>query len=309
MDSPTVFRKGRKWFMTYIIYDGRGYETWLASSKNLLNWKTEGKLMSFSDTWWDDNQKAGYNALQNPRWGGSYKLNKFSGKYWMSYLGGNGRGYEAGSLAIGMAYAKKHPSEVQEWERLKQPILKPQDTDAGGWENKKLYKSTVIEDKNRLTGHRFVMYYNANGDSVFKNNRSDERIGIALSNDMVKWERFYESPLLYHDGGITGDAVIQKINTYWVMFYFGAFWQNSEGAFNRFAVSEDLINWTDWDGDNLVEPSESFDELFAHKSFVVKHRGIVYHYYCAVNKKEQRGIAVATSKYRGKSKLDFVEPD
>ena len=26
MDCPSVFRKGGKWYMTYIIYDGRGYE-------------------------------------------------------------------------------------------------------------------------------------------------------------------------------------------------------------------------------------------------------------------------------------------
>ena len=32
MDCPTVFRKGDKWFMTYIIFDGRGYETWLAGA-------------------------------------------------------------------------------------------------------------------------------------------------------------------------------------------------------------------------------------------------------------------------------------
>jgi len=48
--------------------------------------------------------------------------------------------------------------------------------------------------------------------------------------------------------------------------------------------------------------------MFAHKSFVVKHNGVVYHFYCAVNKAEQRGIAIATSKDLGKSKLNFVAP-
>jgi hypothetical protein len=33
---------------------------------------------------------------------------------------------------------------------------------------------------------------------------------------------------------------------------------------------------------------------------------VVYHFYCAVNKKEQRGIAVATSRDLGKSKVRFV---
>jgi hypothetical protein len=66
------------------------------------------------------------------------------------------------------------------------------------------------------------------------------------------------------------------------------------------------VHWTDWEGKNLVESSEPFDEEYAHKSFVVKHDGVVYHFYCAVNKKQQRGIAVATSKDLGKSQLNFV---
>ena len=36
MDCPTIFRKDNKWVMTYIVFDGRGYETWLAQSDNLL---------------------------------------------------------------------------------------------------------------------------------------------------------------------------------------------------------------------------------------------------------------------------------
>lgn len=28
MDCPTIFRKGKYWYMTYLIFSGRGYETW-----------------------------------------------------------------------------------------------------------------------------------------------------------------------------------------------------------------------------------------------------------------------------------------
>jgi hypothetical protein len=34
MDSPTIFKEGNTWYMTYIIFDGRGYETYIASSKD-----------------------------------------------------------------------------------------------------------------------------------------------------------------------------------------------------------------------------------------------------------------------------------
>lgn len=310
MDCPTVFKKGKFWYMTYIIYSGRGYETWLAKSKDLLHWENLGKQLSFTEAnQWDDNQKAGYNALQEIKWGGSYQLKRFSGKYWMSYFGGKEKGYETEPLAIGMAYTAKNPAKPQEWKRLAQPVLASADADVRWWENRnKLFKSTVIEDKAKLTGHQFVMYYNAVGDSLPNNKptRWYERIGMAVSDDMVNWKRFQKNPVVHHPVGITGDAVIQQINDTYVMFYFGAFWKDRKGAFNRFAASKDLVNWTDWTGENLIQSSEKYDELYAHKSFVLKYKGVVYHFYCAVNKKDQRGIAVATSKDLGKSKVNFV---
>ncbi|ALJ01745.1 glycosylase (plasmid) [Rufibacter tibetensis] len=314
-DCPTVFRKGNKWYMTYLVFDGRGYETWLAESKDLLNWEHKGTIMSFSKdtTLWDAHQKAGYLALQDYKWGGNYKLNKYDGKYWMSYFGGNSPGYEQGPLSIGLAYTKQDPSKVHEWQRLPKPVLTPNDPDVGWWENRnKLFKSTVIRDKDKKTGYPFVMYYNAVGDSLENNlkTRWYERIGMAVSDDMVTWKRIMKDPVVHHPMGITGDPVIQQIGDLYVMFYFGAFWKDRKGAFNRFACSYDLVNWTDWTGENLIESSEPYDEQYAHKSFVVKHKGVVYHFYNAVNKKEQRGIAVATSKDMGKSKLTFnAEPE
>lgn len=310
-DCPTIFKKGKEWYMTYLIFSGRGYETWLSKSRDLLHWINLGKIMSFEDSGkWDDNQKAGYNALLDIKWGGSYGVNHFDGKYWMSYFGGKEKGYEVEPLSIGMAFTTKHPSIVHEWNRLDKPILSSLDNDVRWWENRnKLFKSTIIEDKKRLTGYRFVMYYNAVGDSLVNNKKTRwyERIGMAVSNDMLNWQRFNKNPVVHHPVGITGDAVIQQIGENYVMFYFGAFWQDRKGSFNRFAVSKDLINWTDWTGDNLIESSEKYDELYAHKSFVLKYNGVVYHFYCAVNKQDQRGIAVATSKDLGKSKLNFMK--
>jgi predicted GH43/DUF377 family glycosyl hydrolase len=310
IDCPTVFRKGHFWYMSYLQFDGRGYKTWLAKSKDLLHWEKMGKIMSHStDTLlWDASQKAGYVALVDTKWGGSYSLKKHDGKYWMSYFGGNKKGYEAGLLSLGMAYTDKDPSTVHEWKRLSQPILSSVNKDVRWWENKKQFKSTVIYDQKKTTGYPFVMYYNANGDTAIDNKKTRwfERIGMAVSNDMVHWKRFQNDPVVHHPIGITGDPAIQKIGDVWVMFYFGAFWQDRKGAFNRFACSYDLVNWTDWNGDNLIESSEPYDELYAHKSSVIKYKGMVYHFYCAVNKKDQRGIAVATSKDLEKSELNFV---
>jgi len=305
MDCPSVFRKDGKWFMTYLVYDGRGYETWLAGSDDLLHWEHMGRIMSFSDsTHWDDDQKAGYIALQDYNWGGSYKLQQYDYRYWMSYFGGSKRGYEAGILSLGMAWTEEDPASVHEWNRLENPILMPTDPDARWWENSTMYKSTVIWDKEERIGYPFVMYFNARGDSI-NPNRGAERIGMAASKDMVHWDRFMTDPVLDHHRGITGDPYIQLIDDTWVMFYFGAFWEGRPNAFNRFACSYDLVHWTDWNGVDLIAPGEDYDARFAHKSFVVKNDSVVYHFYCAVNNNDDRGIALATSRDIGKSEMTF----
>ncbi len=298
VDCPSVFRYKKAWYMTYLTFDGKGYETRIAKSDDLLHWKDLGKILSFTTDTWDANQKAGYIALQDYKWGGSYEVEKYNGKYWMSYLGGAKEGYEAGMLGIGMANTKKLV-DPEEWVRLARPVIFPTDGDARWYDDVTIYKSSIIHDKKKTLGHPFVMYYNGNGkDKV-------ERIAMAVSDDMEHWKRYGSEPVMDHQKGITGDAVIAKMDDLWVMFYFGAFWK--PGAFDRFACSYDLVNWTDWDGDDLISPSEPYDAKFAHKPFVLKHNGIVYHFYCAVDQQNHRGIAVATSKDLGKSTLRFSE--
>jgi hypothetical protein len=89
----------------------------------------------------------------------------------MSYFGGNAAGYEAGDLSISMAYTSDDPSKAHEWQRLEKPVLTATDKDTRWWENRKLFKSTVIQDPQKHLGHEFVMYYNANGDSAVNNKR------------------------------------------------------------------------------------------------------------------------------------------
>lgn len=67
-------------------------------------------------------------------------------------------------------------------------------------------------------------------------------------------------------GGITGDAHIQRMGDFYVMFYFSAFDPKcTYKAFNTFAVSRDLVHWTDWQGADLIIPSKEYDELLRIK--------------------------------------------
>jgi len=287
IDSPTVYREGSDWYMTYIVFDGQGYETWLAKSKDLLNWETQGRIMTFTQDTWDANQKAGYMSLVDITWEGSYRVEKYKNKYWMSYLGGSKEGYEAGKLGVGMAHSPS-VTGATEWNRISQPVLSPDDKDSRWFEKGTIFKSTVIRDEEKLTGHPFAMYYNARGDTA-----KYESIGMAVSEDMINWKRLGSEPLITRYKGICGDAQIVKIKNIYVMFYFGAFWK--PGAFERFACSYDLINWTDWDGEDLIAPSAEYDKVYAHKPWVIKWHGIVYHFYNAVGN-EGRVIALATSE-------------
>jgi beta-galactosidase len=315
IDCPTVFREGKRWYMSYLVYngkegkEGRGYETWLAVSDDLLQWKTLGRILSFAEDGWDKNQRGGYISLIDTKWGGSYRARSFAGKHWMTYIGGDQTGYESGTLQIGLASTDKKISEAHAWKTRPNPVLSPNDPDKDWWESLTQYKSSVLWDKNKLLGKPFVLFYNAGGVNPTTQVKG-ERIGIALSEDMEHWKRFKGNPVLNHEGGITGDAQIQQMGDLYVMFYFSAFRPgNQNNAFNNFACSYDLVHWTDWTGEPLIVSSKPWDNQFAHKSCVVKYNGVVYHFYCAVNKDNQRGIAVATSKDLGNSLLRFPKPE
>jgi len=291
IDCPNVFRHGDKWYMIYVCMNVVGYETHLAESSDLLNWKKLGKILSFSEEGWDMWQADGGLALIDYRWAGTCELQKFQDKYWMSYIGGAKQGYETDPLAIGIAWTTK-PTEPAEWNRIEEnPVLSTQQPDVRDFEKKTLYKSNIIWDKSESLGYRFVMFYNG------KIKNGYERIGMAVSRDMIHWSRYSAEPVVANgekqQRGISGDPQIVKIDDVWVMFYFGAGWKPK--AFDTFACSYDLLHWTKWNGPHLIEPSEPWDDVYAHKPWMICHDGIVYHFYCAVGN-EGRVIALATSK-------------
>lgn len=288
-DCPNVYRHGDKWYMVFVkIRDLVGYESCLAESADLLHWNIVGTILPFRDEGWDRWQADASIALVDPTWGGGSRIARHDGKYWLSYFGGDKQGYETDPLSIGMAYATD-AAQREPWTRLDtNPVLAPSDKRARPFEQKTLYKSHIFRDESQSLGKPLVMFYNAKqkGDWI-------ERIGIAVSDDMRNWQRYGDGPVIDNLKGISGDPQIIRMNDLWVMVYFGAGWQ--KGAFDTFACSRDLVHWTKWTGPHLIQPSESYDKTFAHKPWMLKHEGVVYHFYCAVGGKK-RTIALATSK-------------
>ena len=292
VDGPIVYRHDERWFMRYISSTNKvGYETFLATSDDLIHWTTLGKVLSFRESGWDKWQASAGMALQDTAWGGSYQLQTHDGQYWLGYMAGERQGYETDPLSIGMAHTDD-PSQPREWTRVPQnPVLSPADPDVREFESVTLYKTNIVRDPERSLGYSFVMFYNG------KNSAGCERIGMAVSDDMICWHRYGHEPVIANGKTstwhISGNPQVTRIGDVWVMFYFGAFWKPK--AFDTFACSYDLVTWTKWEGESLVAPSEDWDRDFAHKPWLIKHDGIVYHFFCAVGS-VGRVIALATSE-------------
>lgn len=303
VDCPNVFRHDGKWFMVYVQLENspQGYTTQLAVSADLLHWKPLGTILPRgASNSWDVANAAGGVALFDTKWGGGNTLQTYEGRYWLSYIGGPNPGYEKLPLSIGIA-STIDPSRPNPWQKLPTPVLRHDDPDARKFECDVLYKSYIFRDPRKTLGASFVMFYNARPP------KGNECIGVAVSADMKNWKRYGGDPVLVNErppglkyGVISGDPQIVRLYDLWVMFYFGAFWK--PGAFDTFAASRDLVHWTKWDGEDLIKATEPWDTPFAHKPWIIKHDGVVYHFYCAVGGKEQhRAIALATSKDFGKA--------
>ena len=297
-DCPSVFRYGGRWIMTFIAISKdtavSGYETHFAESDDLLSWEYRGPVLKRDGSRvWDSKQIAGYAALYDPQIGGGCRLSTHGGRYWMTYLAGASDGYEPDPLLMGIASAGD-PTEPGTYTRCDVPILTPHDEDARFFETKTLYKSTVVRDEEGLTGHPFVMLYNAKGYD------GHERIYMAVSDDMERWIRYGRYPVIDDITGdpdcyITADPMLLKDRDgLWIMSFMK--FNKARSAFDTFACSYDLIHWTEWLGEPTIAPSALDPEadLYAHKPWIISWEGHIYHFYCACTRGGRRYIALAT---------------
>ena len=295
-DSPSVFRKDGVFYMYFISIskDTRvsGYETHMAKSTDLKNWTYMGTIFRRNDlNRWDSKQCAGYAAYPSIDFEGACELEQVAGAYHISYLAGNSDGYEPDPLYMGLARSED-PTDPDAFTRFPDPILRPEDPDSRPFENRTLYKSFLFFDEAHTTGYPYVNIYNAKGED----NR--ERIFLAVSEDGEYFERYGDRAVLdlieTQPGTlITGDPQIVKMGDLYVMLFFR--FNAGSGAFDTFACSYDLVHWTVWDGEPLVAPTLEWENVHAHKPWFIRHEGVNYHFYCAVNTKGERFIALAHS--------------
>ncbi len=290
VDCPFVFHHHGLFYMTYIGWDGTGYQTGLASSADLVQWRKLGLILGR-----DPNSPiTRYNVAMNwilrePALRSPGELRNIRGRFLGVYHAYPNAGYESGPAVIGLCWS----GDLMHWE-VEPPCLDP----AGGaeWERGGLYKPCLVEH-----GGTYYLFYNA------KNNAPrgwHEQTGVATSTDLKNWRRYEGNPILSNGGPgspderFASDPCVLLDGSNWVMFYYGL---DAKGrARDLLAAGPSPFRFTKANEILIdVGPPGSVDETYAHKPSVVWRAGALYHYYCAVAGKypnETRGISVARSR-------------
>lgn len=290
VDCPFVFRNGNLWYMTFVAFDGIGYQTGLASSEDLLRWKKVGCILRRDAS----NPVLKYNVAMN--WilrendlASQGRIQRVQGSYVGAYHAYPSQGYESGAAVIGLAHSKDGlvwtPGEI---------ILRPED--GAAWERGGLYKPCLLRD-----GDMFYLFYNAKDHTT---GPWHEQTGVAMSRDLKTWVRYDGNPILRngpagsYDAHFASDPCVLKNGREWAFFYFGL--DDKGVARDLVASGPDLFHATKQEAPVVdVGAPESVDGIYAHKPSVVMHNGDLYHFYCAVGgdrKNPLRGISVARSR-------------
>lgn len=290
VDCPFVFRYRDRFWMTFVGYDGVGYQTGLASSTDLINWRKEGCILRRDP----GSPIARYNIALN--WilrendvRSPGRIRREGGSFLGVYHAYPDAGYEQGPAVIGLCRS----TDLFHW-TLETPCLRA--SDGAQWERGGLYKPCLV----RHAG-RYYIFYNAKNE-VPRGWR--EQIGVAWSADLRNWVRYPGNPIIRNgppgspDERFAADPCVLRHGRRWALFYYGL---DAKGkARDLLAISSDLLEVAKCD-EILVDvgPEGSVDSSYAHKPSVISHDGCLYHFYCAVSRRagrEIRGISVARSR-------------
>jgi predicted GH43/DUF377 family glycosyl hydrolase len=291
VDCPFVFSANGRFYMSYIGFDGKGYQTGLAESDDLVHWRRVALILRRNPadpiTRWNIAMMwiLRENELQSPG-----RLRKVNGRYLGAWHAYPNAGMEAGPAVIGLAWSR----DLLHWD-IEPPCLYPQQ--GAAWERGGLYKPCLIKE-----GDTYYLFYNAKDEAK----RWTEQSGLATSRDLKTWTRYGGNPILpagaknaSPDDRFASDPCVMRHRGLWGMYYYGL--SNSDGkARDLLALGRDPRHFQKIAEPMIdVGPPGSVDSTYAHKPSVIYHDGALYHFYCAVSgawPNEIRGISVARSK-------------
>jgi predicted GH43/DUF377 family glycosyl hydrolase len=290
VDCPFVFHRKGLFYMTFVAFDGTGYQTGLASSEDLVHWEKQGCILRRDP----NSPVTKYNIALNwiLRENGLYspgELTPVDSRYVGVYHAYPNSGYEQGAAVIGLCRS----SDLSHWE-LEAPCLRAED--GAEWERGGLYKPCLMKN-----GSTYYLFYNAKNQTEA---RWHEQTGVATSTDLKNWKRYAGNPILRNgpsgspDSRFASDPCVLRNGKLWALYYFGL---DDRGiARDLVATSQDLFHPAKRSQVVIdVGPPGSVDSSYAHKPSLVAYKGDLYHFYCAVSRvggREVRGISVARSR-------------
>jgi hypothetical protein len=290
VDCPFVFESCGRYYLTYVGFDGIGYQTGLAESDDLEHWRRAGLILRRDPK----NPVIRYNIammsiLREDGLHSSGSLIKVDGRYVATWFACPHPGYEQGPGVIGLAFSE----DLYHWE-VTEPILRPDP--AFPWEAGGLYKAYLIRNDDL-----YYIFYNAKTDHPTD---WHEQIGIATSPDLKTWTRYPGNPVIRHGGPKSWDArfasdpCVVRWGPWWGVYYYG--FANDGHARDLLALGFDPYHLTKVPEIMLnVGPPGSIDADFAHKPSIIYANGTLYQFYCCVSGKwphDDRAISVARSR-------------
>jgi predicted GH43/DUF377 family glycosyl hydrolase len=290
VDCPFVFHHNGLFYMTFVAFDGVGYQTGLASSSDLVHWEKRGCILRRDPA----SPVTKYNIalnwiLRQNELRSAGELTRVGGRFLGVYHAYPNSGYEQGAAVIGLCRS----SDLSHWE-LEDPCLRSED--GAAWERGGLYKPCLVKD-----GDTYYLFYNAKNQAE---RGWHEQTGVATSTDLKNWKRYEGSPIVRNgpsgspNSRFASDPCVLKNGKYWALYYFGL--DDKGVARDLVATSEDLLH-PEKCSEIVIDVGSpgSVDSSYAHKPSMVAYKGDLYHFYCAVsrvNGREIRGISVARSR-------------
>lgn len=291
-DAPCIYQlpgEPDTWYLSFIAFDGQGYNSFVSASPDLLKWGPPRLAMGFGPANEFDHGGCVIGAFLYESYDvqAARLLKKRDGTYWTLY-GCYPRqgGYELRPGYEGVACS----DDGLTWRRAKGvPVLAIQDPDCGTWEKDCIYQPWLVEERGR-----FFNFYNAA-------NAGAEQTGLAFSTDLLNWMRYPANPVIRnreggYDAQFASDPKVFRDGDHWTMLYFGV---GQGGAHIMAAFSRDLVHWT-----AHPEPlykaggnPSGLDSQYAHKVALVYHpkTATFFLYYCACGNRG-RGIGLITSR-------------
>ncbi len=293
-DCPTVYQipGDDHWYLSFIGFDGQGYNTFVAESTDLLTWTNPRLAAGFGEPGAFDHggRVLGAYLLESYDVRAPRLLKRREGRFWSLY-GAYPRqgGYELRPGYEGLAES----DDGLTWRRAQdEPILSVHQRDVGAWEQDCIYQPWLVE-----ADGRFWDFYNAAQGGV-------EQTGLATSRDLRAWKRDAHNPVVRvspggYDEQFASDPKVYWDGDHWTMFYFGV---GRGGAHIMLAFSRDLRSWTRDPTPIALAGGHpgGLDRQYAHKTSLVYNpaNDTFYLFYCATGD-QGRGIGLLTSRRVG----------